>query len=55
MQTQKAAFLQGIAGSQVTSSKRYRDLKQRVSNAVERYSAAEILLYLKAIAQLSYR
>lgn len=54
MQTQKAAFLQGVAGSQVTAPKKYRDLKQRVTNAVERYSAAEILVYLRAISYLSY-
>ena len=36
-----------IAGSQVTSSKRYRVLKQRVANA-----AAEMLLYL---LKVSYR
>ena len=53
MQMQRTAFLQGVSGSQPSIPKRYQALKQRVQNAVERYSLSEILIYLRGIAYLS--
>jgi MULE transposase domain/FLYWCH zinc finger domain len=54
MHVQKTAFLQGILGLQPTPPKRYRDMQNRVQNAVDLYSASEILLYLRSIAHMSY-
>ena len=54
MQMQRTSFLQGISGSQPSVPKRYQRLKQRVQNAVARYSLSDILVYLRGIAHLSY-
>jgi len=54
MQMQRTKFLQGISGLQPTVHKRYTILKQRVQNAVGRYSMSEILIYLRSIVHLSY-
>jgi len=51
---QRAAFHQCIAGSQIAFPKRYRELKVRVQNAVDRYMSSEILVYLRAIVHLSH-
>jgi len=46
--------VQGIAGAQPSVPKRYKELKVRVQNTVHRYLSSEILVYLRAIAHLSY-
>ena len=51
---QKAQFLQGAAGVANTPSLKYRRLHDRVARAVENYGSSEILVYLKAIAHLSF-
>ena len=54
LQMQRAAFLQGIAGTQPSIPKRYKELKLRVQNTVDRYLSSEILVYLRAIAHISH-
>jgi hypothetical protein len=51
---QKALFLQGAAGQINTPSQTYRRLQVRVARAVESYGSSEILVYLQAIAHLSF-
>ena len=50
----KAAYLQHATGAQHLGRKKYRDLKYRVTRAVERYDRADIMTYLQAIAHLSH-
>lgn len=52
---QKTSYLQGTAGTVVATPRRYRELKQLVINAVERYNSTDVLTYLQALAHLSYR
>jgi len=54
VQTQHVAFHQCIAGSQIAIPKRYRELNMRVQNAVDRYMSSEILVYLRAVVDLSH-
>lgn len=54
-QRQKTIFLQSIAGVQLQPQKKYRDLKQRVANAVQLYSASEVIRFLQAMAHLSHQ
>ena len=51
---QKASFLQGVTGVEQTGQKKYRDLRERVKRAVGTYGQTEVLIYLRAIAHLSY-
>ena len=51
---QRAAFLQGIAATQRSIRKRYKELKLRLQNTVDRYLSSEILVYLRAIAHISH-
>jgi hypothetical protein len=54
MQKQKTVFLQGVAGVVRPTTKKYRQLNDRVTRAVAGYGRAEILVYLRAIAHLSH-
>lgn len=54
LQQQKARLLQGAAGMQQTSKKRYRCLDERVKRAINSYGRTEILLYMRSIAHLSH-
>ena len=54
MQKQKAVFLQGAAGVEHPLFKRYRVLNDRVQRAVNAYGRAEILVFLRALAQLTH-
>jgi len=54
MQRQKTSFLHGVTGLDHPSSKRYRALEARVHRSVAAYGRAEILLYLRSMAYLSY-
>jgi hypothetical protein len=47
-QMQKALFLQGVAGMEHRSLKKYRDIKERVSRT-------DILTFLRAIAHISHK
>jgi len=47
LQMQHAEFLQGIAGAQPPVPKRYKELKVRVQNIVDRYLSSEILDFVK--------
>ena len=51
---QLASFLQGAAGSQHPSERRYRVLSERVQRAIANYGKIDVLTYLRAIAHLSY-
>ena len=51
---QKAIFLQGVTGVAHPAAKVYRTLHERVTRAVEAFGRAEILVYLRAMAHLSY-
>ena len=46
LQMQRASFLEEIAGTQPSVSKRYKELKVRVQNTVDRYLPSEILVQL---------
>ena len=52
---QGANFLQGITGVVQPAVKKYEILRERVSRAVDTYRQTNLLLYLKAIAHLSYK
>ena len=52
---QRASFLQGIAGAQRPSVKRYRVVRDRVRRAVASFGQTDVLTYLRAIAHLSYK
>jgi hypothetical protein len=52
---QKAAFLQGVAGAQAPSEKRYRVLRERTMRAMATYGQTDVLTFLRAIAHLSYQ
>ena len=52
---QKAAFLQGVAGAQAPSEKRYRVLRERTMRAMATYGQTDVLTFLHAIAHLSYQ
>jgi len=54
MQQQKTLFMQGNAGVVHKSSRKYRMLNERVVRAVSTYGRSEVLVYLPAIAFLSY-
>ena len=54
MQKQKAVFLQGNAGAQRQTAKIYRVLHERVTRAVASYGRAEVLVFLRSMAHLSY-
>jgi len=54
MQRQKTAFLQSVSGISQPTAKKYRTLNERVVRAVSAYGRAEILVYLRSIAHLSY-
>jgi hypothetical protein len=54
MQKQKTVFLHGLSGLEHPASKRYRELESRVRRAVNAYGRSEILLFLRAMAHLSY-
>ena len=49
LQMQRAAFLQALAGAQPSVPKRYKELKVRVQNTVNRYLSSEILVYLREL------
>ena len=50
----KALFLQGVTGVAHPAAKVYHTLLERVTRAVESFGRAEILIYLRAMAHLSY-
>lgn len=54
MQLQKTMYLQGTAGVVHLTSRKYRQLNDRVVRAVAAYGRSEILVYLRSIAYLSY-
>ncbi|CAK8689672.1 unnamed protein product [Clavelina lepadiformis] len=54
LQMQRVTFLQGMAGTQPSIPKRYKALKLRVQNTVDRYLSSEILVYLRAVADISH-
>ena len=43
-----------VSGAQPPVPKRYKELKVRVQDTVDRYLSSEILVYLRAIAHLSH-
>lgn len=51
---QRASFLQGVTGIHHQSQKKYRTLLDRVRRAVATYGNTHVLIYLRAIAHLSY-
>jgi hypothetical protein len=50
----KAAYLQSATGTVHLGKKKYRDLKERVAQAVARYDRADQLMYLRVISHLSH-
>jgi len=52
--SQKACFLQGVAGGQRPVKKKYLHLKERVQRCVANYEQTDVLTYLRAIAHLSF-
>ena len=51
---QKALLLQAASGQVHIVNRKYRNLDQRVQQAVSAYGQTEVLLYLRAIAHLSH-
>jgi hypothetical protein len=51
---QRTEFLHCIFGSQPSVPRRYKVLKQRVQNAVGRYSLNDTLVYLRGFTHASY-
>lgn len=49
-----SSFLQGVSGVQHNKQKKYKELNEKVRNAVARYGRVEVLTYLQAIAHLSH-
>ena len=54
MQKQKVLLLQGVAGGTHTTSRKYRDLNERVQRAVQSFGKTDVLTYLRALAHLSH-
>lgn len=51
---QKAAYLQGVTGSQNVTKKVYRQLEERVKRAADSYGKTNVITYLMSIAHLSH-
>lgn len=52
---QRTSFLQGVAGVDQRSAKRFRLLRERVMRAVATYDRTNIHTYLRALAFLSFK
>lgn len=51
---QRASYLQGVTGIHHSPKKKYRSLLDRVRRAVATYGSTHVLIYIRAIAHLSY-